>query len=70
MAPKLKLYYMFQSPPCRVVMMVLDMLNLKYEAVVVDVQKGEGKIPEYLEVNKFRSLYYLYFIICIVQLKF
>ena len=56
MAPKLKLYYMFQSPPCRVVMMVLDMLNLKYEAVVVDLLKGEGKTPEYLKVHTLSAL--------------
>ena len=32
-------------------MMVLDLLNLKYEAVIVDLLKGEGQTPEYLEVH-------------------
>ena len=59
MAPKLKLYYMFQSPPCRVVMMVLDMLKLKYEAVVIDLLKGQGKTPEYLEVLIIFSYVYI-----------
>ena len=40
-------------------MMVLDMLKLKYEAMVIDLLKGQGKTPEYLEVLIIFSYVYI-----------
>lgn len=50
MSKKIQLYTMDISPPCRIVQMTLDILNLKHELIQLDLLKGENRTPEYLEV--------------------
>ena len=47
----LKLYYIPQSPPSRMVVMTLKALGLDYEEVIVNLFEGEHKKPEFLKIN-------------------
>lgn len=42
---------MNESPPCRIVQMTLNVLNIKHELIHLDLFKGEARTPEYLELN-------------------
>lgn len=47
---------MQESAPCRTVQMTLDVLNLKYETVHMDLRLGEGRTPDFLEINPQHNL--------------
>lgn len=43
------LYYMGESPPCNIVLIVLDLLKIPYEKKLVDLSRGEhltGDLPK------------------------
>ena len=48
---KLLLYGNLYSPPCRIVSLTLECLNLKYKLMEIWPLKGEHKTPEFLEVS-------------------
>ena len=48
---KLLLYGNLYSPPCRLVSLTLECLNLKYRLMEVWPTKGEHQTPEFLEVS-------------------
>ena len=47
----IEFYFMAPSPPSRVVWMVLKALELEFEPKIIDLTKGEQKLPEYLAIN-------------------
>ncbi len=47
----LELYAHPQSPPCRMVTMLLDVLNVDYEYKFVDLLSGEQNKPDFLKMN-------------------
>ena len=44
----LTLYYHPGSAPCRAVLVLLAIGNIKYEGKFIDILKGEARKPEYL----------------------
>ena len=46
----LVLYGMPGSPPCRIVSLALDVLEVEYEYKNVDLMAGESRTPEFLKV--------------------
>lgn len=44
------------SQPCRAVMALLDIANIKYEEKLIDIFNGETRKPEFLEVNPFGAV--------------
>ena len=48
---KLLLYGNLYSPPCRIVSLTLECLNLKYKLMEIWPLKGECMTPEFLEVS-------------------
>jgi len=48
---KLLLYGNLYSPPCRIVSITLECLNLKYKLMEIWPLKGEHQTPEFLEMN-------------------
>jgi glutathione S-transferase len=49
----IKLYDFKSSPNCQRVKVVLAEKNLSYEAIPIDLRKGEQKTPEYLKLNPY-----------------
>ena len=48
----LKLYQHPQSPFARFAMLVLDVADVKYEKIFLNLFEGEHKKPEYLKVSQ------------------
>nr|ASN63937.1 glutathione S-transferase epsilon 6 [Spodoptera exigua] len=55
----LKIYKLDGSPPARAVMMLAEILQLKHEAVDVNLMAGEHLTPEYLEKNPLHTIPFL-----------
>ena len=51
---KLELHGNLYSPPCRIVSLTLECLNLKYKLVEVWPLKGETKTQEFLKGSAFK----------------
>ena len=49
-----KFYSLSFSPPCRAVWMALELLNVDYEYIAVDLFNGEHYSPEFLKVRKWK----------------
>ena len=47
----LEFYFAKPSPPSRVVWMILKALDLKFEPKLVDIARGENKLPDFLAMN-------------------
>lgn len=50
---KLKLYDFSSSPNCQRVKVVLEEKKIPYEAIPVDLRKGEQKKPDFLKLNPY-----------------
>jgi len=50
-SPKLKIYGIPPSAPCRVVYLTCHVLGLDYEVIPMDPRIGQTKEPEFLKVN-------------------
>lgn len=51
------LYYIPQSPPCRAVLLLARLLNLKFELHMIDVIKGDQLKPEFMKVYNYILLF-------------
>lgn len=47
----MKLYYTEASPPCRTILLLAELLNIKLELVLTSPKKGETQTATYLEVS-------------------
>ena len=56
MAPKVKIYGIPPSAPCRVVYLTCHVLGLDYEVVPMDPRKGQTKEPEFLKLNPHHNI--------------
>lgn len=45
------LYYLPPSPPCRSILLLAKMLDLKFELKIVNILEGEQLKPEFVAMN-------------------
>lgn len=49
----MKLYYTEASPPCRLVVLLANLLKIDLELIVTSPKKGETNSPSFLQVSTY-----------------